>query len=245
MTSIQLLSAQDLQQQFQPKTFQNDDFVLNYRISIPPNLKPDEQVPLVLFLHGAGERGDDNTSQLRHGVPSIHSYITRKGIPAIVIAPQCPAGMKWVDVPWDDRTHTMPPTPSKPMQAVRALLAQTLAGLPVDPSRIYISGISMGGYGTWDYLQREPDLFAAAIPICGGGDTAEAAKLVQIPIHAFHGDQDTAVIPQRSRDMEQTIKKAGGSRIKYTEYPGVGHDSWTQTYANDKILDWLFDQKKP
>ena len=242
--SASLLPAQDIKQQFEAKIFQDGDFALNYRIKVPPNIKQGDKVPLILFLHGAGERGNDNAIQLRHGIPSINSYIQRKAIPAIVIAPQCPSGMKWVDVPWNDEEHTMPPTPSKPMHAVRALMEQTLAEMPVDQSRIYISGISMGGFGTWDYLQRNPELFAAGLPICGGGDTAEAAKLVNIPIWTFHGDQDTSVKTRRSRDMSQAIKDAGGSLIKYTEYPGVGHDSWTQTYANDEVLDWLFAQKK-
>ena len=244
LVSGSLLPAQDIKQPLEAKTFQDGHFLLNYRIVIPADLKPGEKVPLILFLHGAGERGNDNAIQLRHGVPAINSYIQKKGIPAIVIAPQCPAGMKWVDVPWNEAAHTMPATPSKPMKAVRALLEQTLNELPVDRSRIYISGISMGGFGTWDYLQRNPELFAAGLPICGGGDTAEASKLVNTPIWTFHGDQDKSVITQRSRDMEQAIKKAGGSLIKYTEYPGVGHNSWTQTYANDEVLDWLFAQKK-
>lgn len=242
--SSSLLDAQDIKQQFEAKTFKDGDFALNYRIKVPPNIEPGEKVPLVLFLHGAGERGNDNAAQLRHGIPSINSYVERKGVTAIIIAPQCPAGMQWVDVPWSDEAHTMPASPSKPMQAVRALLKQALTELPVDRSRVYISGISMGGFGTWDYLQREPGLFAAGLPICGGGDTAEAGKLTKIPVWTFHGDQDKAVKTQRSRNMSQSIKDAGGSLIKYTEYPGVGHDSWTQTYANDAVLDWLFAQKK-
>jgi predicted peptidase len=237
--------AQDTALKLEAKTFQDGDFRLNYRIHIPANLQPDEKVPLLLFLHGAGERGGDNTSQLRHGIPSLLSYIEKKNTPAIIIVPQCPSGMQWVDVPWVDEAHTMPPAPSKPLQAVRALLAQSLDELPVDRSRIYLSGISMGGFGTWDYLQRDPELFAAGIPICGGGDTAEAAKLVHTPIWTFHGDRDSSVKTLRSREMAEAIKQAGGTLFKYTEYPEVGHDSWTRTYANDEVLDWLFAQKKP
>ena len=240
-----LLPAQDIAGAFETKTFQDGDFALNYRVHVPQNLKPDEKVPLILFLHGAGERGDDNIRQLQHGIPALLSYILKKNIPAIIIVPQCPIGMQWVNVPWGGDAHTMPPSPSKPLQAVQALLTQSLAELPADRSRIYISGISMGGFGTWDYLQREPDLFAAGIPICGGGDTAEAAKLKNIPIWTFHGDQDTSVKTQRSRDMSEAIKKSGGTLVQYTEYPGVGHNSWTCSYANDEVLDWLFAQKKP
>ena len=242
---VSLLPAQEVTDAFESKTIQNGDFALNYRIHVPQNLKPDEKVPLILFLHGAGERGADNIRQLVHGIPSLLSYTLRKHIPAIIIVPQCPADMQWVNVPWGGDSHTMPPTPSLPMQAVMALLAQSLSSLPVDLSRVYITGISMGGFGTWDLLQRKPEIFAAAIPICGGGDTAEAAKLKNTPIWAFHGDQDNAVKTQRSRDMSEAIKQSGGSLIEYTEYPGVSHNSWTRTYANDEVLDWLFAQKKP
>jgi predicted peptidase len=242
--SSSLLPAQEAAEAFAAKTIKNGDFSLNYRIYAPQGLAPDEKVPLILFLHGAGERGVDNLRQLRHGIPSLFSYILKKNTPAIIIVPQCPPDMQWVDVPWGDDAHTMPPSPSQPMQAVMALLTQCLAEMPVDLSRVYITGISMGGFGTWDFLQREAPLFAAGIPICGGGDTAEAAKLIKTPIWTFHGGSDTTVKTQRSRDMAEAIKQAGGLLIQYTEYPGWGHDCWTSTYANDKVFDWLFDQKK-
>ncbi len=240
-----LLPGQEVTDSFQAKTFQDGDFVLNYRIYVPQNLKPDEKVPLILFLHGAGERGNDNIRQLHHGAPALLAYIQKKDIHAIIIVPQCPTGMQWVNVPWGGDAHTMPETPSAPLQAVIALLTQSLAELPVDLSRVYVTGISMGGFGTWDLLQRKPELFAAGIPICGGGDTAQADKLKNTPIWIFHGDQDTSVKTQRSRDMAEAIKKSGGLLIQYTEYPGVPHNSWTRTYANDEVLDWLFAQKKP
>lgn len=240
-----LLPAQDVTNAFEAKTFQDGDFALNYRIHVPQNLKPDEKVPLILFLHGAGERGTDNIRQLHHGAPALLAYTLKKNIPAIILVPQCPPGMQWVNVPWGGDAHTMPETPSRPLQAAIALLTQSLAELPVDLARVYVTGISMGGFGTWDLLQRKPELFAAGIPICGGGDTAQAPKLKSTPIWAFHGDLDTSVKTQRSRDMSEAIKQSGGSLIQYTEYPGVAHNSWTRTYANDEVLDWLFSQKKP
>lgn len=238
------MSAQDSGQAFAAKTFQDGDFVLNYRIHVPDNIPPGERVPLVLLLHGAGERGDDNASQLRHGVQALLAYAGENHIPAIILVPQCPLDAQWVDVPWGEDSHTMPATPSRPMRAVRALLAQTLATLPIDPARVYLTGVSMGGFGTWDLLQRDPELFAAAIPICGGGDLAEAKRLANIPIRAFHGDNDQTVKPSRSRDMVEAIKRAGGRLADCTEYPGVGHDAWSVTYANDEVLEWLFRQKK-
>ncbi len=237
------LRAEKPEEAFETHTFQDGDFALNYRIYIPPDLKPGEKIPLVLFFHGAGERGDNNIRQLHHAIPGLFSFVKKNAIPAIIVAPQCPSGMQWVDVPWGGLSHTMPPKPSKPMHAAMALLQDCLKSLPVDDSRIYVCGISMGGFGTWDIVQREPETFAAALPVCGGGDTAEAPKLKELPIWTFHGDQDQTVKTSRSRDMIEAVK-AGGGNPKYTEYPGVGHNSWTQTFANAEVLQWLFTQKK-
>ena len=237
------LRAQKPETAFEARTFQDGDFALNYRIYVPPGLKPGEKVPLILFFHGAGERGDNNIRQLHHAVPGIFSFVTKNAIPAIVVAPQCPTGMQWVDVPWGGLSHTMPAEPSKPMHAAMALLQDCRKTLPVDDTRLYVCGISMGGFGTWDIVQREPGLFAAALPVCGGGDLKEAAKLKDLPVWTFHGDQDQTVKTSRSRDMVEAIKAAGGNP-KYTEYPGVAHNSWTQTFANEEVLQWLFAQKK-
>jgi predicted peptidase len=114
----------------------------------------------------------------------------------------------------------------------------------IDQRRMYVTGLSMGGYGVWDAVQRQPMLFAAAVPICGGGDTALAKSFAQLPIWAFHGDGDTTVKPQRSRDMIAALKAAGG-QPRYTEYPNTGHNSWTATYANREVYAWLFAQKRP
>lgn len=244
LLAIGPLVAQQTADAFEAKTYRDGDFLLNYRIHIPKDLPPGEKIPLVLFLHGAGERGDNNIRQLHHGIPSLLAYIQKNAIPAILLAPQCPAGMQWVAVPWGGDSHTMPDSPTPALRAVQNLLSQILAEFPVDPSRISVTGISMGGFGTWDLLQRQPDLFAAGLPICGGGDTAQAARLTPIPIWTFHGNKDTAVKTQRSRDMVQAIKNAGGTLVHYTEYPGVAHNSWTQTYKDDAVLDWLFSQQK-
>jgi predicted peptidase len=225
------------------ETLKDGDFVLKYRIHIPEGLKPGETVPLVLIFHGAGERGDDNKIQLTYGAPELLAYLEKKGIPAIIIAPQCPAEMQWVDVPWTDDSHIMPKEPSIPMHAAMKLLKQSMSSFPADKWRIYVTGMSMGGFGTWDITQREPELFAAAIPICGGGDTREAAQLKELPIWAFHGEQDPVVKVIRSRNMIEAVKKAGGNP-EYTEYPAVEHGSWQQTYANDAVWDWLFAQRK-
>lgn len=216
---------------------------LKYRIYVPDNIEKLKKCPMLLFLHGAGERGNDNKAQLKHSVKDIVSYSQTNKAPIIVIAPQCPQNMKWVEVDWSAPTHSMPKSPALSLKLAFELLEQTARNYPVDQKRIYVTGLSMGGYGTWDAIQRKPDYFAAAIPICGGGDTNMAAKLVSIPIWVFHGDKDTAVNPERSRSMVEAIKKSGGNP-KYTEYPGVGHDAWTRTFRNPEVLCWLFDQKR-
>ena len=214
---------------------------LNYRIFLPANIPAGKRVPLVFFFHGAGERGDDNLAQLKHGVTDLIRYAMTNG-PAIVIAPQCPKELQWVNTNWSAPSHIMPSMPSTPMKLALLLLQDKMATLPVDPSRVYVTGVSMGGYGTWDVIQRKPDLFAAAIPICGGGDATRAPSLKNIPIWAFHGDKDTAVPVTRSRDMVAALKACGG-KVQYREYPGAGHDVWTRTYADPAVLAWLFSQR--
>jgi predicted peptidase len=163
--------------------------------------------------------------------------------PAFVVAPQCGDGEQWVNVPWTDDQHTMPAKPSPYMKLTLEMVDNLIQALPVDTSRIYITGLSMGGFGTWDAVQRRPDFFAAAVPICGGGDTAEAKKIAHVPIWAFHGDEDGVVKPKRSRDMVAALKAAGG-KPRYTEFITTGHDSWVQTYRNPEMYEWLFSQKK-
>jgi len=216
---------------------------LNYRLYVPRNVPPDRKLPLVLFLHGAGERGSNNVSQLVHGVTPLIRYTIASNTPAILLAPQCPANMQWVNVPWNAPRHTMPAQPSLPMKLALALVLEKMAALPVDPCRVYVTGVSMGGYGTWDAIQREPQLFAAAVPICGGGDTACAPIIKHIPIWTFHGDKDGAVPVSRSRDMTRALEACGG-HIQYREYPGAGHDVWTRTYNDNAVLAWLFSQRR-
>jgi predicted peptidase len=216
---------------------------LPYRLLKPDNYDPAKKYPLVLFLHGAGERGVDNTAQLKHGVGEFASKEGREKYPCFLIAPQCPAKEKWADVNWSADASKVSEKPAEPQRLALEIVAAVQKEFSIDPKRLYITGLSMGGYGTWDIISRHPDMFAAAIPICGGGDESHAGKLTKIPLWCFHGDKDTAVKVERSRNMIEAVKKAGGSP-KYTEYPGVGHDSWTRTYKDPEVLKWLFEQKK-
>ena len=140
-------------------------------------------------------------------------------------------------------SHKQAARPSEPGRLVLELVAAMPKEYSIDPQRIYLTGLSMGGYGTWDLLARKPDLFAAGVPVCGGGDESTAGKIAKIPIRVFHGDLDSAVPVSRSRTMVEALKKAGG-HPKYTEYPGVGHNSWDKAYADPKLMNWLFKQKK-
>lgn len=239
--------ATEAEQAFQARVFKNaDGQTLPYRILFPEGFRRDQRYPLVLFLHGAGERGDDNNVQLVHGMNTFAQPANRAKYPCFVVAPQCPKDRKWVEVDWSADRHDMPKDPGPTMQLVLQMLAALQAEFPVDDKRLYVTGLSMGGYGTWDLAQRYPAKFAAVAPICGGGDPAGAPGMVKakLPVWAFHGDQDNAVKVQRSREMIDALKKAGGMP-KYTEYPGVGHNSWGPAYNDPELLVWLFGQKLP
>jgi predicted peptidase len=216
---------------------------LPYRLLKPETIEAGREYPLVLFLHGAGERGTDNSLQLVHGAKTFAAAENRQKHPCFVVCPQCPLKRRWVEVDWNLPSHTMPAKPSVPLGLVFELLDKLTAELPVDKARIYITGLSMGGFGTWDAISRRPDSFAAAVPVCGGGDVAQAPKLVKLPIWAFHGDKDPVVKPSRTRDMIEAIRKAGGEP-RMTMYRSVQHDSWNRAYSEPAMLEWLFAQKK-
>lgn len=225
-------TAAHAEELYQTRVYKNaEGQQLNYRLMLPKGYQAESGTtayPLVLFLHGAGERGGDNAKQLKHGAGEFASEANRQQYPCFVVAPQCPEGKFW--------------TPFDPLLC--ELLASLQKEFRVDSKRLYITGLSMGGFGTWQMITRSPELFAAAAPICGGGDEKLAEKIVKLPIWVFHGDQDAVVKPEASRKMVAALEKAGG-KPKYTEYPGVGHDSWTKTYANPEFMAWLFQQKRP
>ena len=204
-----------------------------------------EKYPLIFFLHGAGERGNDPKKLLPHFPTQMAKPEWRTKFPCVVVVPQCRDGKQWVNAPWGDKTSTpLADKPSDDLQMAIAILEKSIKTLPVDKDRVYLTGLSMGGYGAWELAMRRPELFAAVAPVCGGGDDTQAAKLKDIPIWAAHGDADRVVWPVRSRTMCEAITKAGGN-IKYTEYTGVGHNSWTQFYADAQgVVPWMLEQKR-
>ena len=178
--------------------------------------------PLILFLHGMAERGENIESIKIHGIPKITEL--NEEFPFVTISPQCPMNYDWRE--------------DKMQEKVISLLESFLINNKIDKKRIYISGISMGGYGTWGIIIKRPDLFAAAIPICGGGDPLKIQGLKTLPIWVFHGEDDSVIPASESIQMVESINKIGGN-VKFTLYPNVDHDSWTKTYKNKKIYDWL------
>ena len=216
-----------------------------YRLHRPTPLVPNTNVPLVVFLHGAGERGADNVSQLKHFPKRFISepHLTKHS--AFLLAVQCPANEKWimaVGKNWDRPTRFEVITPS--MKAVIEAIQKVVHEEPIDRTRIYLTGLSMGGFGSWDLAARHPDWFAAVMPICGGGSPVQMAKrLVGVPIWAFHGLGDRVVHQRQSAAMIDAIRAAGGTPA-YTAIPNVGHASWNIAYGPQGGITWLFSNKR-
>jgi predicted peptidase len=210
---------------------------LPYGLLSPLKITPGEKYPLVIFLHGAGERGNDNDKHIKHIQILFNRNVLDK-YPSFVLAPQCPEKQVWSEMMWG---KSFGETPTKPMQMVIELIDKIILEYPVDASRIYVTGVSMGGFGTWDLIMRFPYRFAAAVPICGGGDEKAVEKIKHIPLWVFHGTEDDVVSPTLSRKMVNALQKAGVSP-GYTEFPGVKHSSWNQAYREPHLMPWLFRQ---
>lgn len=213
---------------------------LKYRQLIS-DYTPTTKYPLVIFLHGSGERGDDNEAQLKWGVLNFATDQNMKMHPAIVIAPQCPQDKQWDN--FSETDQSLQPTASETMKLVIELINEAILKLPVDKNRIYITGLSMGGFGTYDLISRYPNLFAAAVPVCGGGDTTKVKSFSHIPMWIFHGALDGAVNPVFSQNMVEALTKVG-AHPGYTQYPETGHFSWIAAYSDPMLMQWLFSQRK-
>lgn len=210
-----------------------------------PARATEARLPLVVFLHGAGERGTDNARQLTWLPLAMAGEPMRTQFPCYLLAVQCPADETWVDVPWAATVSSpLPAEPSRPLRAVMAALDRVLAEHPVDPDRIYLTGLSMGGYGAFDLAMRMPGRFAALVPVCGGGDPASVERLRGLPTWVWHGAKDTVVPTVRSRQMVDAMQGAG-MEVRFEELPGVGHDSWRQAYGPEGAVGWMFAQRRP
>ncbi len=199
---------------------------LDYLLYLPDGYDQKEAWPLVVFLHGAGERGNDLERVKRHGPPKLIEQ--GKSFPAIVVSPQCDSGKWW----------------SRQLLELTTLVDEIVDKYKVDQDRIYLTGLSMGGFGTWALAAYSPDRFAAIVPICGGGELLGSRALRKVPIWVFHGAKDPIVPLERSEAMVAGLKRAG-SDVKFTIYPDALHDAWTATYDDPEVWEWLFAHKRP
>lgn len=212
---------------FLNKAITLEDGERRYVVYVPADYDPSRAWPLILFLHGMGERGDDGLIQSEVGIGrAIRRHAKR--FPCLVVMPQCPGTGNWDDVGHDD---------------IQAALDLTLAQYKIDPARIYLTGLSMGGYGTWMIGAAQSDVFAALMPVCGGGNVEDGPKLAGIPIWAFHGLDDKVVEIDKSREMVKAVRQAGG-KVKFSEFPDTGHNSWDKAYGDPKAIKWLLKQRK-
>jgi predicted peptidase len=200
--------------------------VLRYAIMKPEKVKTEETYPLVISLHGSGGRGKNNWERNCHANVALGKSERRKQYPCYVIAPTVKKSQRWN---------------GETLKTLFELISSLQTKHAIDPDRIYVTGQSMGGYGTFAAITLRPKLFAAAAPVCGGGRTELAKQIAQIPIWVFHGAKDPTVPVERSREMVEALKKAGGTPT-YTEYPDVRHNAWTRAYEDNKFWKWLFSQ---
>lgn len=235
---------------YEAKEFVKGGDTLKYRMLMPKNFNPASQYPVLIFLHGAGERGDDNKAQLTHGATLFLQDSVRANFPAVVIFPQCPADSYWSNVKIEttnnQRTFNFQQggKPTPPMKLLMALVKEMQSEPYADKNRMYLAGLSMGGMGTFELLARKPKVFAAAIPICGGGSPERVKKYAKrVNMWVFHGADDP-VVPVSNSDRMVSALKSAGANIKYTIYPGVGHESWNNAFAEPQLLPWLFASKK-
>ncbi|MCH2575104.1 prolyl oligopeptidase family serine peptidase [Candidatus Poribacteria bacterium] len=206
----------------------NITFQMEYLLFLPESYaqSTNQKFPLILFLHGAGERGSDLDSVKRHGIPKIVE--TNPDFPFIAVSPQCPED-SW----WTSELHT-----------INGLIEEVVEKYQVDTSRIYLTGLSMGGFGTWSLASMYPERFAAIAPVCGGGEVRQILRsLVEMPIWTFHGQKDDVIPFSRSEEIVTALKKHGSS-IKFTIYPEAGHDSWTKTYDNPELYKWFLKHSR-
>ena len=231
---------------YEHKSFTSQDGTeLKYRLLTPPENAHGKKFPLVVFLHGAGERGSDNEKQLIHGSQMFLNPTNREKFPAYVIFPQCPEDKYWAfsKRPSSFYEMTAEETATPILLAVKELIDSYLTNPTVDASRVYVMGLSMGGMATYDLVSRFPEIFAAAIPICGAADNENLSKVNGVKWRIYHGDADDVVPVTCSRLAYAALKK-GNADVEYFEFPGCNHGSWNPAFNQPDFMKWLFKQKK-
>jgi predicted peptidase len=229
---------------FSKEVFINGSDTLLYRMLLPENFDASKKYPVVVFLHGAGERGNDNEAQLTHGSKLFLNEQVRKDFPAVVIFPQCPTNDFWANILSGNRFEFQKGgKPFKSMKALLGLVDDLRSRSYADKDRFYAGGLSMGGMGTLELLRRKPKVFAAAIAICGGDNIANAKKYKRVPLWFFHGAKDTVVPPAASEVVVAELQRLKAD-VKLTIYPEATHNSWDKAFAEPELLPWLFSHKK-
>ena len=239
------------QSSFRSESIQNNGgATIQFRMLEPEKVKKNKKYPLVIFLHGSGEKGSDNTKQLVHGSTMFETKKNRRKYPAYVIFPQCPEKAYWEsrDFEHENKTNKFlfdySGAPSFPLREVFSIINYYKKMPHVDSNRIYIMGLSMGGMGTFEAISRHPELFAAAVPICGGADLRYVKNFAtRVKVWIFHGAQDDQVLPKYSREVVDKIIQEGGFP-KYTEFPTANHNSWDPAFKTEGLFKWLFSQKR-
>ena len=234
------VSAQSVVDGFVARSFKTATGVtMPYRLFIPEADARKKPLPLVVYLHGGGGVGADNLKQISGGnATGTHVWTTpdaQRKHPAFVLAPQAPEGQPWATPRYDGLSSSA--------EAVLEMIAALSREFAIDPDRVYLTGQSLGGYGTWDIISKRPDLFGAAVPLCGGGDSSRIVAARRMAIWTFHGAKDEVVPVGGSRDLVAALKRAG-SPVKYTEYPDVAHNVWNRAYVEPDLADWLFSQRR-
>lgn len=242
-TKDELDQKESLTDQGEKSIFVYGNDTLLYQFRQPESIESGKKYPVVLFLHGAFQRGNDNESQMQDVPPLLLPQNGGKYYPCFILAPQVPVNEQWVNVDWHDSSEIMPSTISNVEMLTMKLLDSLKNNISIDTNRIYVTGVSMGGFGTWDLICRFPQKFAAAVPVAGGGDENQSAQLASIPIWAFHGDEDEVIYPFRSVNMVNAVNSSGGN-AHLTIYQNVGHWGWDFTYMNEQFYNWMFSQTR-
>lgn len=237
----------------QNNTYTKEAFVkgtdtLLYRLLMPENFDPEKKYPVLFFLHGAGERGNNNEAQLLHGGDLFQSERMRKEFPAIVVVPQCPANDFWANVQIRRTGERFGfqegGEPGKAMSLLIGLVDEVRDLKYSDNKQLYVGGLSMGGMGTLEMLRRKPKTFAAAFAICGGDNIANVKKYKKIPLWFFHGEKDTTVPSVNSKVVVAELQRLKAKDVKITLYPEAGHNSWDAAFADPQLLPWLFSHRR-
>lgn len=239
----------ELLKKFKPIIYKDHELKkdLLYRLYIPEGYNSSEKYPLILYLHGGGGNGDDNKSQIGPIAEKIISPLFQDISKSFVMLPQCPKGEQWLNTNFRNTPFTNYDQDSIPESDSMKMIIKALSNLGkdynIDKTRIYITGYSMGGSGTWDIIIRYPDIFAAAVPVTGVSDPSKAKSISDLPVWAFHGVKDEISSVENTRNMIRELKN-NGSPCKYTEYQDIGHDLWTSAYNDSEMVKWLFSQQK-